>query len=42
MNKILSEISKIAKENIEKYLSEISTNDLEENGKILSITMIEN
>lgn len=34
MNKILSEISKIAKENIEKYLSEISTNDLEENGKI--------
>ncbi len=34
MNKILTEISKIAQENIKKYLPEISNNDLEENGKI--------
>lgn len=34
MNKILTEISKIAQENIKKYLSKVSTHDLEENGKI--------
>lgn len=34
MNKILREISKIVKENLKKYLPEISTQDLEENGKI--------
>ena len=34
MNKILKEISKIVKENIKKYLPEVSTQDLEENGKI--------
>lgn len=34
MNKILKEISKIIKENFKKYLPEVSTQDLEENGKI--------
>lgn len=34
MNKILKEISEIVKENLKKYLPEISTQDLEENGKI--------
>lgn len=34
MNKILREISKIVKENLKKYLPEISTQDLEEDGKI--------
>ena len=34
MNKILKEISKIIKENFKKYLPKVSTQDLEENGKI--------
>ncbi len=34
MNIILKEISKIVEENIKKYLPEVSTQDLEENGKI--------
>jgi len=34
MNKIFTEISKIAKENIRKYLPESLNNDLEENGKV--------
>lgn len=34
MNKILKEISEIMKESLKKYLPEISTQDLEENGKI--------
>lgn len=34
MNKILKEISIIIKENLKKYLPEVSTQDLEENGKI--------
>ncbi len=34
MNKILREISKVVKENLLKYLPEIASQDLEENGKI--------
>lgn len=34
MNKILIQISNIVKESLKKYLPEISTQDLEENGKI--------
>ncbi|MBP3801263.1 MAG: DUF2185 domain-containing protein [Clostridia bacterium] len=34
MNKILSEIKKIAKENISKYLPDVKMGDLEENGMI--------
>ena len=34
MNKILGEISEIVKESLKKYLPQISTQDLEENGKI--------
>ena len=34
MNKILREISKVVKENLIKYLPEIASQDLEENGKI--------
>ncbi len=34
MNKILTEIKKIAQENIKKYLPKVSNKDLEENGKI--------
>lgn len=34
MNKILGEISEIVKENLKKHLPQISTQDLEENGKI--------
>ena len=34
MNRILTEISKISKENFEKYLPEVDLSELEENGKL--------